>query len=207
MNRGKNVIAAFDLDGTLTERDTFLHLLIRTFGYTGLAKGLWANAFNLVKYQFGLKSSHDAKEAFFSHFFKGLSVEDFEKLCNIYSLNVLPGLMRKEAVTRCVWHLERGHQLVIVSASIRNWIEPWAMSSGFNHVIATEVEVESERITGRFRGKNCSGDEKVRRFNEVFPERQNFELYAYGDSQGDEALLKFADHAYYRRFPISTAKA
>jgi HAD superfamily hydrolase (TIGR01490 family) len=200
MTMGKNVIAAFDLDGTLTNRDTFLHLLIRTFGYIGLVKGLCANTFNIFKYQLGLTSNHDAKEAFFSHFFKGLQVEDFERLCRAYSINILPGLIRKEAVGRYTWHLERGHQLVIVSASIRNWIEPWALRNGFTHVIATEVEVDRERITGRFNGRNCSGDEKVKRFKAIFPERENFDLFAYGNSRGDEALLNFADHAYYRRF-------
>ena len=172
MVTGNNVIAAFDLDGTLTNRDTFLHILIRTFGYIGLAKGLCTNTFNIFKYQFGLTSNHDAKEAFFSHFFKGLQAEDFERLCRTYSLNVLPGLIKKEAAARYTWHLERGHQLVIVSASIRNWIEPWALRSGFTHVIATEVEVDCERITGRFRGEIAQVMKKFGVSGRFFPKER-----------------------------------
>ena len=195
-----NVIAAFDLDGTLTERDTFTDLVVHTFGYSRLVAGFFANTPVLLKYLFKIASGQSAKEALFAYYFKGWRVEDFDGRCKAYSQSRLPRLMKGEALSRCDWHRQQGHRLVCISASIRNWIAPWALDHGFAQVIATEAETDGGVVTGRFNGKNCHGPEKVRRFLELFPERDRYTLFAYGDSRGDEALLSFADYAYFRRF-------
>ena len=67
-------------------------------------------------------------------------------------------------------------------------------------MIATEVADENRRLTGKFSGENCYGREKLARFLMKFPERGDYQLYAYGDSQGDKEMLQFADYAYYKRF-------
>lgn len=196
----KNVIAAFDLDGTLTRGDTFSDLVLHTFGYPKLVAGLVINSPIFLKYLLGIASTQTAKEAMFAYYFKGWRVEDFDGRCRTYSQSRLPRLMKEEALSRCDWHRRQGHRLVCVSASIKNWIAPWALDHGFTQVIATEVETDGGVVTGRFKGTNCKGPEKVRRFLELFPERDRYTLFAYGDSRGDEALLSFADHAYFRRF-------
>jgi len=35
---------------------------------------------------------------------------------------------------------------------------------------------------------------------EMYPNRKEYTLYAYGDSSGDKAMLKMADFSFYRRF-------
>jgi phosphatidylglycerophosphatase C len=195
-----DVIAAFDLDGTLTRRDTFTDLVRHTFGYTGLVAGFFVNTPILLKYVFRMTSTQSAKEALFAYYFRGWRTEDFDGQCRAYSRSWLPSLMKEDALARCDWHRRQGHRLVCISASIRNWISPWALEHGFSQVIATEVETDGGVVTGRFKGKNCRGPEKVRRFLEFFPDRDRYTLFAYGDSRGDEALLSFADHAYFRRF-------
>jgi phosphatidylglycerophosphatase C len=196
----KEAIAAFDLDGTLTRGDTFVDLLLQTFGYPGLAWGLVANGPILLKYLLRIASNHEATESLFSHYFKGWNAEEFDGFCRIYALEKLPRLLRKEALSRCDWHASRGDRLVLITASLRNWAAPWATNRGFSHVIATEIDTEGGTVTGRFKGRNCSGPEKVRRLLEIFPDRDQYTLFAYGDSRGDEALLSFADHAFFRRF-------
>ncbi|MDD5167430.1 MAG: HAD-IB family hydrolase [Syntrophales bacterium] len=196
----KKVIAAFDLDGTLTDRDTFLDFLFRTFGGVSLAAGIVANIHALLRNAFKVASNHETKESIFTYFFKNWRIEQFNERCKSYSLTRLPFLIRKEAASRYAWHIGQRHEVVIVSASIRNWIEPWALDNGFRHVIATEVAAEEGRITGRFQGLNCSGEEKVRRLLSIFPDRDQYNLFAYGDSRGDQALLSFADYPFYRKF-------
>lgn len=200
MSGRKNVIAAFDLDGTLTGRDTFTDLVRQTFGCRKLAAGIFMNSPLLLKYLFRIASNHAAKEAMFSYYFRGWQVEEFDARCRTYSTRSLPRLMKGEALSRCDWHIRQGHELVCISASIRNWIAPWALQYGFHQVIATEIETDGGVVTGRFKSRNCNGPEKVRRFLEMYPERARYTLFAYGDSRGDEALLSFADHAYLRRF-------
>jgi HAD superfamily hydrolase (TIGR01490 family) len=196
----KEVIAAFDLDGTLTRRDTLIDFLIKTIGYRKLAMGLFVNSPMLMKHLFGIISSETAKQTMFTHFFKGWRVGEFDRQCHVYSSSRLPYLLKGEALSRCDWHKKQGHRLVCVSASIRNWVAPWALQYGFRNVIATEIETDGGMITGRFRGRNCNGPEKVRRFLEIFPERDRYTLFAYGDSRGDEQLLSFADYAFFRRY-------
>jgi phosphatidylglycerophosphatase C len=200
MSGRKNIIAAFDLDGTLTRRDTFTDLVCQTFGCRKLIAGIIMNSPTLLKYLLGIVSNHAAKEAVFSYYFRGWRTEEFDEQCRTYSTLNLPRLMKREALSRCDWHKRQGHDLVCVSASVRNWIAPWALQYGFHQVIATEIETDGGVVTGRFKGRSCNGPEKVRRFREMYPERDLYTLFAYGDSRGDEALLSFADHAYLRRF-------
>jgi len=195
-----SVIAAFDLDGTLTSRDTMLDFLRLTLGRVAVVKGLLAQTPALVRFRLGLLSADEAKEALFSQYFRGWSQEHFERRCTHYAATRLVRLLKEEALERCRWHAAQGHCLVCVSASIRNWIAPWALQNGFSRVIATEVEVQGEILTGRFRGRNCNGPEKVRRFLACFPDRERYRLFAYGDSSGDRELLALADHPFYRRF-------
>ena len=61
-------------------------------------------------------------------------------------------------------------------------------------MLATEVEVDDDgRLTGRFKTKNCFGQEKVDRLLQAEPHREDYFLTAYGDSRGDRELLAFAD--------------
>ena len=40
----------------------------------------------------------------------------------------------------------------------------------------------------------------VRRIREVFPDRDNYHLTAFGDSRGDKEMLDYADQGYYKPF-------
>ncbi len=179
----RKTIAAFDFDGTLTRSDTFLMFLIFQFGFAACLKGLWSNLAVLMKYVFHKVSNHEVKQAIFSYFFKGVKIIDFDAACRRFALSKIPGQIRRKALEKCEWHLHKGHHIVIISASIRNWIEPWAKQHGFMAVIGTEVELDNEMLTGRFEGKNCHGPEKVTRLLSHFPERNHYDLYAYGDSR------------------------
>lgn len=145
-------------------------------------------------------SNHDAKQAIFSYFFQGMALNDFDAACRNFAVDKIPGQIKRKAIEKVEWHLHSGHTVVILSASVRNWIEPWAKNYGIKEIIATEIELEGNTLTGRFSGKNCYGPEKVNRFLSRFPVRGDYQLYAYGDSKGDKDMLDFADFRYFRRF-------
>jgi phosphatidylglycerophosphatase C len=194
-----DTIAAFDFDGTLTRKDTLQDFLIHTLGWSSYCLGI-ISTFSLLAFLIKIIDSHTAKEALFTKFFNGWSERQFNESCKKYALTQIDNLIRDEGRTKIDWHLKQGHRLIIVSASLKNWIEPWAMPNGFSEVIATEPAIKHDLITGKFVSKNCNGEEKRRRFLKRFPNRDEYSLYVYGDSRGDKALLSIADKPFYRRF-------
>jgi phosphatidylglycerophosphatase C len=109
--------------------------------------------------------------------------------------------VKPEALERIKWHQAQGHRCIIVSASIETYLEPWAKAKGFSDVVSSKVETdENGRITGNLIGHNCRGLEKVKRIEKLLGPKENYLLYAYGDSKGDKEMLDFADHAFYRTF-------
>ena len=90
---------------------------------------------------------------------------------------------------RLLWHLEQGHKVYVISASIEEWVKPFFHTLGDVTVLATKVKPD---LSG-FASNNCYSQEKVNRLLEVEPERNTYTLYAYGDSRGDKEMLAFAD--------------
>lgn len=79
---------------------------------------------------------------------------------------------------------------VIISASPEFIIKPICKRLNIKYAMASRVD----KYTGRYDGINCYGEEKVRRFYEVFPDKRIDEFYS--DSYSDTPLAKLAKRAY-----------
>lgn len=189
----KKTIAAFDFDGTLTTRDSFPAFIRYATGTLRFVAGFLLYAPMLVLMKMRLYPGDKAKEQVFSHFFKGWEYQRFQALGQAFAAEV--ETMRNEpTIKRLQEHITHGDTVYVISASIRDWVEPWSLQQGVNAVLATEVEVDGNgKLTGRFKTRNCNGEEKVNRLLQVEPDREGYRLMAYGDSRGDQALLAFAD--------------
>lgn len=193
MNDMKRNIAAFDFDGTLTTRDSFLTFIKWACGPVSYYTGFLSSAPQLILMLLHLYPNWKAKERIFAHFFKGWQYSWFRALGEEFA-SVLDTMRNEATIQRLQEHVERGHTVYIVSASMPEWIAPWCSKLGVNHVLATEVEVDDNgRLTGRFKTPNCYGQEKVNRLLQAEPHREDYLLTAYGDSRGDRELLALAD--------------
>ena len=171
----------FDFDGTLTNADTLLEFIRFACGRKRMLLGFLLYSPLLVLMKARLYPNYKAKQKVFAHFFKGMTLEQFDTLCQAFA---------------------------IVSASIDNWVRPFAeMYLGQQHdgtdivVLGTKVETDGNgRLTGRFATSNCYGAEKVRRITEVWPSRDQYDVSAFGDSRGDKEMLAYADQAYFKPF-------
>lgn len=189
-------IYAFDFDGTLTIKDSLLAFIRFAKGDLSFVLGFLRYAHLLVLMKLGLYPNYKAKQKVFAHFFKGMTVGDFDALCQRFA-NDYRELLRPEGVNAIVQAQNEGSEVLIVSASIDNWVQPFFPSV---KVVGTQIEVLEGRLTGRFLTKNCYGQEKVERILALYPQRETYELITFGDSRGDKELLAFADEAHYKPF-------
>ena len=189
-------IVAFDFDGTLTTKDTLLEFIRFAKGTWSLWLGFLRYAHLLVLMKLHLYPNYQAKQKVFAYFFKGMSFEDFDTLCQAFAASSRH-LLRPKGIETVNQAVDDGAEVLIVSASIDNWVQPFFADV---KVIGTQVEVEDGLLTGRFLTKNCYGEEKVNRILALYPNRQDYHLTAYGDSRGDKELLAFADESHYKPF-------
>ena len=188
-------VYAFDFDGTLTTRDTLLVFIRYACGTRAFLLGFLRYAHQLVLMKLGFYPNWKAKQHIFSYFFKGLPLETFDTLCRQFAADNRQ-LLRPEGLRLVAQAQAEGALVLIVSASIDNWVQPFFPEVT---VLGTQIEVRDGRLTGRFLTKNCYGQEKVNRILALYPDRRSYHLTAYGDSRGDKELLVFADSPHWVR--------
>lgn len=195
-------IVAFDFDGTYTLHDTLPRFLMHAFGRRAYLWGLILCLPWIALFKLRIIGGGKAKEKLIGHFVKGMPQAEFLALCERFRQQK-PQLERKRAREAMDRALADGDQVMVVTASLREWVEPWFRDEDVT-VIGTELEADDNGIlTGHFARPNCNGDEKWRRIVEAAPDAEQRELVAYGDSRGDMAMLGHADKAYLRDFDIT----
>lgn len=192
-------IAFFDFDGTITTKDTLIEFIKYTSGKSGLYKGFLFHLPMLIGYKAGIISNQKAKESILRHFYKNTSIEEFNQLSTNFSTDIVPTIIRAQALEEIKILMAQGFELVIVSASPENWIAPWAKTVGFT-VLGTVLEASDGKITGKIEGFNCYGEEKVRRIKGKYNLAAYTTIYCYGDTKGDLPMLALADTSYYKPF-------
>lgn len=198
----KKNLFIYDFDGTLTNNDTFIGIIKHYKGFWGLLTTMLIHVHYILLMKLKLYSNDKTKEKIFSYVFRGLELSDFNCICQNYADTSFNTIIRNQAIKNInITNLEKENKSIIISASILNWIEPFAKKLNINTVLATEIEIDANgRITGSFLTKNCIGAEKVNRLKAQIEDLDNYTISAYGDSSGDKELLAFAKHAYYKPF-------
>lgn len=187
-------LAAFDFDGTLARRDTLMGFLAKATSPLKVAVALASQAPSVLRD----RSDRDGpKTAVLRRLLQGDDPSRLEALGAEYATQIRR-LLRPEMLERVEWHKAQGHRLVMVSASLLYYLVPLAGSLGFDHVIAVDFEVGADgRLTGNLASPNVRGPEKSRRLREWLEQtvgEMPSEMWAYGDSSGDDELLAMADH-------------
>lgn len=194
------VVAAFDVDNTLTTRDCVIPFLRRVGGrrfVMRLVAGSPQLAVAVARRRRDRVKALATRAAV-----RGRRHTDVEAEARRFAETVWESRMRPDTVARLRWHLGEGHRVVLVSASYREYLTPLAERLGAHAVLATELEVRDGICTGELRGPNCRAAVKAERLRSWIAtqefDMQGFdtvEIHAYGDSAGDRELLALADHA------------
>lgn len=198
-------LAAFDFDGTISRRDTLGGFLIHVAGRRAVATQMARRGVPMARSLLDDELRDRTKESLLGSVLAGREHVQLIEAGRRYAAS-LHAQFRPEALERVRWHRARGHRLVIVSASLRYYLEPVAETLGFDHVIGVGMELDdSGRLTGNLDGPNVRAGEKAARLRSWISELEattpgeagqgrTAEIWAYGNSSGDEALLDLADH-------------
>ena len=189
-------VYAFDFDGTLTTKDTLIAFIRFAKGTMAFGCGFARYAHLLVLMKLGLYPNWKAKQQVFAHFFKGMALSDFNAICTAFAASSQQ-LLRPDGIKAVQQAQDKGSEVLIVSASIDNWVQPFFPKV---KVLGTQIEVKDGMLTGRFLTRNCYGQEKVNRILALYPNRQDYYLTAFGDSRGDKEMLAWADESYFKPF-------
>ncbi len=196
------VVAAFDLDGTLTEGGS-------VFGWLCAVAGRWRATFEVTRIAprmlwaaiAGGSAADATKERLFTAVLGGAEADHVRAVSHEYAARHYRKHLRPVVKRQLEWHRSLGHRIVIVSASPEAYVRPLGHLLGVDEVLATRLEVDNdERLTGHYEGLNCRGFEKYSRLASWLrttgvgdAPRSQPTLVAYGNSRGDLRLLRAAD--------------
>lgn len=192
-------LALFDFDGTLTRKDSLFELIKFIHGKKHFYKGLLILSPYLFLFQLKVIPNWKAKEKVLTYFFKGMSLDIFQNYCNRFASEIIPVLLREDAMWALKQFKDHGTRIVIVTASAENWVMPWCSMENIA-CIATHLEIKDGRVTGKIEGQNCHGKEKVNRIKKTIDLSKYNKIYAFGDSKGDLQMLQLATNPYYKSF-------
>jgi phosphatidylglycerophosphatase C len=193
-----SAVAAFDVDGTLTWTDSFVLFLRFVTSPLGYGVRMARAVPGLVPYGLGLAGRDRAKAAVVAAFLRGMPHGAYLDNCAAFAERAYPQIARADGLARLAAHAGVGQAPVFVSASLADYLKPWADKLGVAQVLATELEVRGGVLTGRLAGPNCWGPQKAARLAAAFPGVPV--AAAYGDSRGDRELLELADGPDFRSF-------
>ena len=190
-------LALFDFDGTITTGDTFTPF-IRYAVRPGrkIVGGLLLTPV-IVGYRLERIRAPQARPLVARVGFRGEPAESVRALGRDYARDVLPRMIRPHALAQIRWHRRQGDLVVIVSASLDVYLEPWCAALGVE-LICTQLEERNGRLTGRYCSGDCSGIAKVQRIRERYDVNRYPLIYAYGDTSEDREMLELAHRKYYR---------
>ena len=193
MSANARVIAVFDLDGTITRRDTLFpyvahYLAQRPWRLARLLRVLPA----ACVYVFGGRDRGRLKSALLRHTLAGEPRTSIEA----GNAHYLPRVIARELFAQAVASIERhqgnGDTLVLMSASVDLYVPALARQLGFTHTICTDVAWRGEVLDGALASANCRGEEKARRLTGLRERYGDLAIVAYGNSASDLPHLRLA---------------
>ncbi|WP_315121895.1 HAD-IB family hydrolase [uncultured Clostridium sp.] len=194
MAKEKVKLAIFDIDFTLTKRETltefYMFMLKRKpklIKY--LPRSLKAGFF----YIFKIYDAGKAKENFIS-FIESVDEKEMNEAVKEFYSEKLSKILYKDAMDIMKDFKEQGYKIYLISASAEFYLFEFYNIPYVDKIIGTRFVSKDGKYYGKIEGKNCKGEEKVNRLMEYLKE-ENIEVdfknsYMFSDSLSDLPLFK-----------------
>ena len=184
----------FDLDGTLTYRDTFIPYIL---GFCRRRPWLYLRMPMMVPtvigYVLRLLDHGDAKAALIRTILGGRTRAEIETWNDWYVPHVLEHDMRPDALAVLAKHRAAGDRLVLMSASPDLYVPLLGARLGFDETICTRVRWVGDRLHGELTTANRRGEEKVRCLQALRQGHPGLSVIAYANGPSDLPHLRLAD--------------
>jgi HAD superfamily hydrolase (TIGR01490 family) len=188
----------FDVDGTLAETNavsSYLYFL-RRLRRVDRWRRLSAVAARLPRWWWLERVDRARFDVEFYSLYHGVKVSQARAVFRHGFEEFFAPRLVGESVARARGHLESGHRLVLISGAPSFIVEPFAARLGASDWIASRIEEERERLTGRLLGPPVSGAFKAAAAARWASTNgiQLAQCFAYGDSIWDAPLLESVGH-------------
>jgi HAD superfamily hydrolase (TIGR01490 family) len=198
-NIGENqrTVAVFDLDRTLSRKDTYLPFLFLAL------KARPHRVFNALLLPFAVLSFHLGvrDNAWLkSVFLKAIAGGATRSQVDVWSEKLVARLQRKGLRTRALeqldYHRAAGHRTILVTASFDFYVRRLAEQLKFDHAICSDAAwTDTGLLTGAFVSENCYGNFKLKQLKNYLPgKRKHWQIIAFSDHHSDLPLLEWADY-------------
>ena len=189
--------AFFDFDDTLAKGDSIFPYLLYAIkrGYAPKWQ-LFKAAAGFLRWKIQPSSGRAVKEWSLS-FLKGQIVAEMDEFARDFFREVQQKAFFEDAAPELFRLREQGAKIVVVSASSDAYMHVLPEFLPIDAIISTVCEVQDGCYTGKI-GKNCKGEEKVRRIQEWL-DAQSLAIdkansAGYGDSPSDAPMLLLTAH-------------
>ncbi|MEU6173903.1 HAD family hydrolase [Streptantibioticus parmotrematis] len=192
--------AFFDLDKTVIAKSSTL-AFSKSFYQGGLInrRAVLRTAYAQFVYLLG-GADHDQMERmreYLSALCRGWNVQQVREIVAETLHDLIDPLIYDEAASLIEEHHAAGRDVVIVSTSGAEVVEPIGAILGADHVVATRMVVEDGRYTGEV-AYYAYGENKAKAVAEL-ADTEGYDLarsYAYSDSATDVPMLESVGHPY-----------
>ena len=190
-------VAVFDLDGTLTWRDTFaLFLTSYLLRHPWGVLGTWRLPFALFSFVARGRDRGLLKSRVIRMFMGGAPRSAVDACAISFVDGLIPRRrFRPAALAVLEAHREAGDHLVLLSASPDLYVPRIGLSLGFELTLCTEIVWRADRLDGGLKTPNRHGAEKLRCLTSLRQRYPELPIIAYGNSASDLDHMRHADRA------------
>lgn len=189
-------LALFDFDHTITHGDSFATFVRRIATPKQLRAGRWTVGPWLLGYRLRLVNAAQIRARVTRLAFAGRDAAEIAAAARDYAERELPQLVLPLMLEQIQWHRQHGHTVVVISASLDLYLQPWCEQYGLA-LISNRLHSDNGRLSGRYAEPDI-GPRKVELIRRSCDLRSYRRIHAYGDSKEDLPMLALAHERWYR---------
>ncbi len=187
-------IVFFDLDLTITNKDT-LRIFINKYylqSFSRIYYSIYIIFYGILR-KFRLISLKSFKEISLVAL-KNKTKDEIYLFGKEFFYLYLINQIRPKAIMQINSHLQKGDIVYIISASPDIFLKEFCNYLKCDGYLCTDLEYIDKIFTGKIKGLDCLGEEKILRIKNNIKYKKYNKIFAYTDHESDIPLLKFSNN-------------